>query len=131
MWALERAGSAAPGVLRLGEARVALDDVTSFDSEEDRTAFRHGRFLAALMFALLCGCVITGVTAFGWQWRHMLAALILACLSAMAVQDIWLANTSRMYRFRVRTRGGATIRFATADAASAAALLAVLNGTRR
>lgn len=126
-WSLERgAGSRVPDCLRLGDRYVRLDDIARFDAYEDRSALRHGRFIAALLFAGLAGYTLLGVTTFGWQWRYMLAVAILSGLSLMALQDVYLSSPSRLYRFRVATHTGETICFAVADAASAAALLAVL-----
>ncbi len=128
LWAVEQS-SRDPGAdtLRLGEATVTRAEIAGYDMTEDRTAYRHGRFLAALAFALLSGMIVVGVTALAWQWRYMLAAAILAVLSAMALQDVYLANTSRLYRFRVQLKDGRRIKLAIPTEASAAALTAVLS----
>lgn len=128
LWALQQSTSGHRGdVLRLGEELVSRAEIAGFEMTEDATAYRHGRFLAALMFAALAALVVIGVTALAWQWRYMLAASILACLSAMALQDVYLAQTSRLYRFRVQLENGREIRLAIPDPASAAALTAVLS----
>lgn len=128
LWAVQQSGPDAAGdTLRLGEDCFTRAEIAGFEVSQDHTAYRHGRFLAALLFALLAAIILIGITALAWQWRYMLAVIILAVLSGMALQDVYLAQTSRLYRFTVRLENGRQVRLAIPDAASAAALTAVLS----
>lgn len=128
MWALERVpGEAGGDMLRLGERRVRLDDIAGFAAHADATSYRHGRLLAGLLFAAFAAYTLIDIIALNGQWRYMLSVAILTALSLMCLQDVYLSTESRMYRFRIVTRGGEQIAFALAEDASAAALLAVLN----
>lgn len=126
MWTrLPEDGSAGNCTVRIG--------ARTFDPRQIRSVTRQARaerdnigLLALAAISLLAAAAIAnGVVVSGWRPRFLIAALLLGGFGLASAWEAHRATTQRYTRIKIETHDG-EILFATADAAEADALQAVL-----
>lgn len=123
MWWLEgavenghpQADYANPDILRLGAHAVAVDDIASYRLEEIAERDTDGLAIIAFGSLSIAMLVLTGVVAFGWLERFLIAFAILAILGIASLVEIVGVNTIRYMRVTIFTRSGSQIPFTATD----------------
>ncbi|MDX2290443.1 MAG: hypothetical protein NW217_16710 [Hyphomicrobiaceae bacterium] len=123
MWWLEgavenghpHADYANPDILRLGAHAVDVDDIASYRLEEVVDRDIAGLALIAFGSLAVAMLVLTGVVAFGWLERLLIACGILSVLGIASLIEIVGVTTVRYLRVTVFTRSGRLIPFTATD----------------
>lgn len=127
-WGIERATSSSGGrgFLRIGQRRIALEEIEVIQPDEARERPIAGLLLGAIGFLVSAAIIAYLVLDQGWRQRYLIASSFLAFLAIAGLAEIFKAKPQSFFQIKIHTRTQGVVTFASADAREVEAFLAAL-----
>lgn len=125
-WSIERGGPGTGDQLRIGERRLELGDIRSFENVASAEITSDGHMLAVGIFFALGALLVVPVAMQLLSPRFLAGGILFIGIGLMALADILQGKRLMVHRVQIRMADGSTETFASPHAEECQWLVAAL-----